>query len=250
MKRIIIMGATSGIGLRVAEIYAMAGWRVGVAGRKDEVMTRLKSRFPSNIEWKHIDVNEKSSSTRLLELIYALGGMDIYLHASGICIENQTLVTDQETTTLETNVVGFARMIVTAFKYFRDRCGGVGQIAAVTSIAGTKGIGELASYSASKKFQQTYLEALEQYSRMNGIAVSFTDLRPGWTRTPLISPDRIYPMTMETDKVAAEIVKGIMRRTRVKVIDRRWAALYHLWNIIPSCIWTRIPLRVSFESVK
>lgn len=250
MKRIVIMGATSGLGLKVAEIYALAGWRVGVAGRKEEVMMDLKRRFADRIEWRYIDITKRSATSELQDLIESLGGMDIYLHVSGICIENRSLVTDSEVKLLDTNVVGFARMIVTAFKYFRDHRDGKGQIAAVTSIAGTKGIGELASYSASKKFQQTYLDALEQYSRMNGMAVCFTDLRPGWTRTPLISSDRVYPMTMDADKVAVEIVRGIMHRKRVKVIDYRWAAIYHLWRLIPSWLWSRIPVRVSVKPEK
>ena len=69
MKHIVIMGATSGIGLRVAEIYATAGWRVGVAGRKDDVMKELQKRFPEKVEWEHIDVTHKSAVTKLEGLI-------------------------------------------------------------------------------------------------------------------------------------------------------------------------------------
>ena len=45
-KKIIIMGATSGLGLRLAEAYASLGWRVGVAGRKETPMKALKQMFP------------------------------------------------------------------------------------------------------------------------------------------------------------------------------------------------------------
>ena len=69
MKHIVIMGATSGIGLRVAEIYATAGWRVGVAGRKDDVMKELQKRFPEKVEWEHIDVTQKCAVTKLERLI-------------------------------------------------------------------------------------------------------------------------------------------------------------------------------------
>ena len=46
MKRIVITGATSGIGLRLAETYAAKGWRVGMAGRRDGAMKELKELFP------------------------------------------------------------------------------------------------------------------------------------------------------------------------------------------------------------
>jgi short-subunit dehydrogenase len=250
MKHIVIMGATSGIGLRVAEIYATAGWRVGVAGRKDDVMKELQKRFPKRIEWEHIDVTHKDSVMRLERLIKNLGGMDIYLHVSGIGYESTGLNTSEEVATAETNVVGFTRMIDTAFRYFRDKCAGVGHIAAITSIAGTKGIGELASYSSSKKYQQTYLTALEQLANMEGMQISFTDIRPGWIRTPLLKADREYPMTMELEEIMPAIIKALIRKSRVVVIDCRWRAAYYLWRLIPDCFWVKMPLRVSTSANK
>lgn len=245
MKHIVIMGATSGIGLRVAEIYATAGWRVGVAGRKDDVMKELQTRFPKQVEWEHIDITRKDSVTRLENLIKKLGGMDIYFHVSGIGFQNPAVITDEEVATVETNVVGFTRMIDTAFRYFRDVNSRKGHIAAVTSIAGTKGIGELASYSSSKKFQQTYLQALEQLSHMQELDIKFTDIRPGWIRTPLLDPDREYPMTMELEGVVPQIIRALINKTRMVVIDRRWAVGYQLWRMIPERLWANMDIHVS-----
>lgn len=244
------MGATSGIGLRVAEIYATAGWRVGVAGRRDEVMKELQSRFPEKIEWEHIDVTHKDATTRFERLIKKLGGMDIYFHVSGVGFENPALVADEDLTTAETNVVGFTRMVDAAFRYFRDINSRKGHIAAVTSIAGTKGIGELASYSASKKYQQTYLNALEQLANMQGIDVKFTDIRPGWIRTPLLDPDREYPMTMDLEAILPQIIKALIRKMRMVVIDGRWAAGYRLWKLIPDRAWAKMDIHVSSPANK
>lgn len=238
------MGATSGIGLRVAEIFAKAGWLVGAAGRKEKVMRKLQSDFPDRIRYAQIDINATDAPSRLRDLIARLGGMDIYFHISGIGYENETLITDHDTATAQTNVVGFTRMIDTAFRHFRSH-GKRGRIAAVTSVAGTKGIGQLASYSASKKYQQTYLTALDQLARMQGLDISFTDIRPGWIRTPLLNPDRIYPMTMTLDHAVAGIIRAVIARKRVCVVDWRWDIAVRLWSLIPDCIWERIPLQVS-----
>lgn len=238
------MGATSGIGLRVAEIFAKAGWLVGAAGRKEKVMRKLQSDFPDRIRYAQIDINATDAPSRLRDLIARLGGMDIYFHISGIGYENEALITDHDTATAQTNVVGFTRMIDTAFRHFRSH-GKRGRIAAVTSVAGTKGIGQLASYSASKKYQQTYLTALDQLARMQGLDISFTDIRPGWIRTPLLNPDRIYPMTMTLDHAVAGIIRAVIARKRVCVVDWRWDIAVRLWSLIPDCIWKRIPLQVS-----
>lgn len=245
MKHIIIMGATSGIGLRVAEMYARAGWRVGAAGRKENVLKELKQKFPEQVEWERIDVTADDASLRLGQLIHKTGGMNIYLHVSGIGFENNRLIAEEELSTLQTNVIGFARMVGTAFRHFRDKCGGKGQIAAITSVAGTNGIGELASYSSSKRFQQTYLTALEQLSNMQGMNMTFTDIRPGWVRTPLLKPDRKYPFTMELDEVAPLVVRAIRTKRRVVVIDWRWNIGYQLWRLIPNCLWVKLDVPVS-----
>lgn len=248
MKRIVIMGATSGIGLRVAEIFAKAGWLVGIAGRKEKVMRKLQSEYPDRIRYGQINVNDADAGTRLRDLISRLGGMDIYFHVSGICYENEALVTDHDTATAETNVVGFTRMVDTAFRYFRSH-GKHGRIAAITSVAGTNGIGELASYSASKKYQQTYLTALDQLSRMQGLDISFTDIRPGWIDTPLLIPDRIYPMSMSLDYAVVRIIRAIIARKRVCVVDWRWDLLVGAWKLIPDRLWERLPIHVSVSSV-
>ncbi len=244
MKRIVIVGATSGIGLKVAQIYAAAGWKVGIAGRSEDRLKELASRYPGCVEWERIDVTSEEVITRLHSLIAKLGGMDIYFHSSGIFYQNPSLDPAKEIATVQTNVEGFTRLITAAFRYFREN-GGRGQIAAITSVAGTKGIGEAAAYSASKRYQQNYLEALEQLATIQKLAIRFTDIRPGWTRTPLLEAGRNYPMSMDLDRVAALTVRAIRTRKRVAVIDLRWSLLTTLWRLLPSSLWTKLPLHLS-----
>ena len=241
------MGATSGIGLRVAEIFAKAGWLVGAAGRKEKVLRKLQSDYPEKIRYAQINIDDTDAPNRMRDLINRLGGMDIYFHVAGIGYENEALVTEHDTATAQTNVVGFTRMIDTAFRYFRSH-GRRGRIAAVTSVAGTNGIGELASYSASKKYQQTYLTALDQLARMQGLDISFTDIRPGWIRTPLLNPDRIYPMTMTLDHAVVGIVRAIIARKRVCIVDWRWNLLVRAWSLLPDRLWELLPIRVSTQA--
>ena len=47
MKRAIIIGATSGIGLEVARIWAARGWRLGIAGRREETLLRFQASYPA-----------------------------------------------------------------------------------------------------------------------------------------------------------------------------------------------------------
>lgn len=245
MKKIFIMGATSGIGLAVAERLAGEGHAIGVAGRKDDVMKDLAARYPGRISWEHIDITKDDATDRMRALIKKMGGMDVYFHISGIGYENDNLLPSKEIATMQTNVVGFTRMVDAAFRYFRDKCGGKGQIAAITSVAGTNGLGHIAAYSASKKFQQTYLRALNQLATIQKLDIRFTDIRPGWIRTPLLDPHENYPMLMQLSYAVPRIMRALRRRARVAVIDWRWNILVGLWRLVPNALWVKIPMPIN-----
>lgn len=247
MKRIVIMGATSGIGLAVAQKMAAKGHKVGVAGRKVKVLRELKKEFPENIEWEEIDITKDDAPEKLHKLIDKLGGMDTYFHIAGVYFNNPELDLDEEMTTLQTNAVGFARMTSTAYKYFRDTKR-EGHIAAITSVAGTRGMGPLASYSSTKKFGQTYLEALQQLAHLQHLKIKFTDIRPGWIRTPLMSADQEYPITMKLSYAGPLIIKALGRRRSAVYVDWRWEALIRLCQLIPRCLWVRFPFFVSWPA--
>lgn len=244
MKRIVLMGATSGIGLALAERLAADGHRIGVAGRKTEVMRELQKRYPEQIVYSRIDVTDAEAPRKLHDLIERLGGMDVYFHIAGIGFSNEALETDRELLTMQTNVVGFTRMVDTAFRYFRDH-GGRGHIGAITSVAGTKGIAQIAAYSASKRFQQTYLTALEQLARRQRLQIRFTDIRPGWIRTPLLDADQEYPMSMTLGYAVPRIHRAMVSGRRLATVDWRWRLLTAVWRMIPDALWVRMRIPIS-----
>lgn len=238
-KKIIIMGATSGIGLEVARLFHQQGHIIAIAGRRMDNLQRISTEL-ANCPYAQIDVTDTQAPTRLQELIEDLGGMDIYLHVSGIGKQNRQLDTDVELATVETNALGFTRLVNHAWHYFRTQ--GSGHIAAVSSIAGTKGLGAAPSYSATKRYCNTYLEALAQLANMQGLNIHFTDIRPGFVNTELLSSSFYYPMMMQPVPVAHQIVKGILSRKRTVTIDWRFRLLVFFWRLIPSCLWVRLKI--------
>ena len=236
-KKIIIMGATSGIGLEVARLFHQQGHIIAIAGRRMDNLQRISTEL-ANCPYAQIDVTDTQAPTRLQELIEGLGGMDIYLHVSGIGKQNRQLDTDVELATVETNALGFTRQVNHAWHYFRTQ--GSGHIAAVSSIAGTKGLGAAPSYSATKRYCNTYLEALAQLANMQGLNIHFTDIRPGFVNTELLASSFHYPMMMQPVPVAHQIVNGILSRKRTVTIDWRFHLLVFFWRLIPSCLWVRL----------
>ncbi|MBQ8463980.1 MAG: SDR family NAD(P)-dependent oxidoreductase [Prevotella sp.] len=234
-KKAIVVGASSGIGLEVAKMLMEQGWTVGVAARRVEL---LQSIGAAALE--RIDVTTDDATDGLQRLIGQLGGMDLFFYASGIGKQNRELAEDIELATLQTNGVGFTRMVGEAYRYFAKQ--GCGHIAAITSIAGTKGLGPAPSYSATKAMQNVYLQALEQLARARGLDIRFTDIRPGFVDTALLSGDYRYPMMLRPEKVAKEIVCAINHHKHIRVIDWKYRILTAVWRRIPRWIWRRIRL--------
>lgn len=239
-KKIIIIGATSGIGREVANIYIAQGWKVGVAGRRAHELETLRQTSPSQVFTQVLDVTNEDAPQKLQALIEQVGGMDIFLLSSGIGKQNYNLQTEIELATAATNVEGFIRMTNAAYHYFEQQ--GHGHLAVISSIAGTKGLGAAAAYSATKRFQSTYMEALEQLARMNKQNISFTDIRPGFVATPLLKDDS-YPMLMKATNVAKQIVKAISKKKRIAIIDWKYRILVSFWKLIPQWIWLCLPVK-------
>lgn len=240
MERIVIIGATDGIGREVARRYIAAGWRVGIAGRRTERLEELRRTAPERIASETIDVTQPDAPERLARLVERLGGCDLLLHCAGIGYYNPQLDPERELDTVQTNVAGFTRIATAAFDHFRRQGGG--HLAVITSIAGTRGLGAAAAYSASKRYQSTYLDALAQLSRMTGANVRITDIRPGFVATALLREGK-YPMLMQPGRVADRIVGALARKRRRIVIDRRYALLVALWRAVPQWLWERLAIR-------
>ena len=235
MSKAIIVGASSGIGLEVARLFIQRGWTVGVAARRLDLLQTIGA---ADVE--QIDVTSADAPDKLMQLVERLGGLDLFFYASGIGKQNRELTPDIELATVETNGLGFTRMIGCAYRYFAQQ--GRGHIAAITSIAGTKGLGPAPAYSATKAMQNVYLQALEQQANARKLDIRFTDIRPGFVDTALLSGTFHYPMMLKPQAVAREIVSAIEHHKHIRVIDWKYRILTAVWRRIPRCIWRRIKL--------
>lgn len=234
-KKAIVIGASSGIGREVAKLLLNEGYRLGVAARREARLLELKRGVEDQVEVMPIDVTGDDAGSKLRQLIELLGGMDLFFYASGIGKQNRELEEDIEIQTVKTNGLGFMRLIGEAYRYFAEQ--GKGHIVAITSIAGTKGLGPAPSYSATKAMQNVYLQALEQQANSRGLNIHFTDIRPGFVDTDLLKGDYQYPMLLKPHAVACEIVSSIHSKKHIHVIDWRYSILTAIWRRIPRFVW-------------
>lgn len=238
-------------------MLAANGYEVGIAGRREERLVQMAQATPGIVTHRQIDVTKEDAPTELYKLIEELGGMDLYFHSSGIGWENVALDADKELKTVETNGVGFVRMVSAAYNWFaeqradetKQRAEGDEQrasdkerkarIACITSIARTRGLGAAPAYSATKRMQAHYLECLSQQARMRHLNIGITDIRPGFVATDLIAGSH-FPLQLKAEDVARTIVRAIERGSEVVTIDWRYRLLVAAWQLIPRWLWVRL----------
>ncbi len=244
MKKAIIIGATSGIGQAVMLELTRRGWEVGIACRRQEQLIELQRTNLNVIATQRIDITHPDAADQLHTLIGKMGGdIDLYFHSSGIGYQNPSLDIEKELRTVETNALGFTRMVTAAYHYFLQHPERQGHIAVISSIAGTRPLGAAPAYSATKRYINHYMDCLRQLLHIQGVRhLCLTDIRPGFVRTPLLTDGGNYPMQLDVNQVAKEIVDGLERRKSVITVDWKYRLLVFFWRLIPRFIWLRLKI--------
>lgn len=238
--KIVITGASSGLGFETAKLFISAGWKVAVCARRVDRLKPLTELKPDNVTAYQLDICNDSSPTVLQQILQEGEKTDVYFHVAGIGSHNRDLDIDKEINTLNTNALGFVKCIDTAYNYFKTVGGG--HIAAISSIAGTKGLSAAPSYSATKRMQWTYLQCLAQLSHSSGAGIKITDIRPGFVKTDLLDKNKDYPLLLKPPYAAKIIYKAIIKKKRVKIIDWKYSVLVFFWKLIPDFVWERLKI--------
>lgn len=242
MKKVIVIGATSGLGQELAKMFVRDGHIVGVTGRREERLLKFKEDFESSISerifFQKMDINSSEAPDELLDLINRMGGVDYFINAAGIGHQNPNTDINIELNTIRTNVLGFTQMIDTAFNYMKNNGGG--HIGFISSVASVRGLGVATAYSASKKFQSTYAQALMQLSNMKHFDIGFTEILPGFVKTDILDSNKKYPLLMNREYAAKKIFRALVEKKRRKIIDWKFAILVGIWRCIPNFIWERL----------
>jgi short-subunit dehydrogenase len=234
-KKIIIVGATSGIGKEIAIQYAMKGCIVGVTGRRNELLNELKEKFPSQIFAQCFDVRDEKNILHLQQLIDAMNGVDIFIYNAGYGEPSETLNPEIEKLVYETNVKGFVDLTSFIFNFFVQQ--GYGHIAATSSIASIKGLSLAPAYSASKAFMSNYMESLHMKAKKMKAKIYITDIQPGFVKTKEAKNKQFWEASPQ--KAARQITAAIEAKKWRIYITKRWWLIAQLMKHVPSSLYHR-----------
>ncbi len=119
MKKAIIIGATSGIGKELAKLLVDNNYKVGITGRRTELLNELKETNPNSFLPKTFDVvDTKTSIEKLEELITELDGLDLMILSLGTGDINTNLDFEIDRKVIDVNVIGFTNIIDWGYNYF------------------------------------------------------------------------------------------------------------------------------------
>lgn len=181
----LVTGATSGIGVVIAEQLVAAGFRVAVSGRSAERGEAVAASLGDAALFVQADLTAPGSAAELVaRATGALGRLDVLVNNAAIDHTGDLLEVGEEEVreTFETNTFAPMQLLIAAARVMRDQGDG-GAIINITSRLASIGVPTMGVYSASKGAMLAFTKAaaidLARYGiRVNAVA-------PGMTRTPL-----------------------------------------------------------------
>lgn len=238
-KKIIIIGATSGIGEELVRQCVEKEYHVGGTGRRVERLENLKRELGNYFYFTRMDVTDHDVSKRQLhQLIDELGGMDIIVLNAGISNYPASSITAMEQKVVDVNVSGFVQLFGEAFQYFRKQ--GYGQIVGVSSIASLFGSSRSAPYSSSKAFISTYMQAYRQRCNKIDADITITDIKPGFVKSEMTEGKKGLFWVGETNKAVKQMLKDIEKKKSQSYVTRRWRFIAWLLKLTPNWVLDRI----------
>lgn len=235
--KVIIVGATSGIGRALAIRMSNAGYTIGITGRREELLDSLAAELSGECFKSVFDVADMhAAETAFNKLLADMGSVDIVVYNAGVGSLDLELPLAKDLHTIAVNVTGFTVVVNSAFQYFRNRR--KGHIVGISSVAALRG-GKAAAYHASKAYMSSYLEGLALVSAAQNLHLSVTDVRPGFVDTAMIQAADLF-WVAPVDKAAAQIFTAIEQKRRCVYVTKRWRMLAILLPLLPFSLLRRI----------
>ena len=235
---IVIIGATSGIGKALFEKYARGDNRIGIVGRRANLLDELCQKYPSKT------ITAKADITNLEEIEQAINALhkeleyiDLAIVCSGIGDINATLEYNVERLTIDTNITAWTYVINIFYHIFVQQ--GHGHLVAITSAGGLRGEPMAPAYSASKAYQINYMEALRKKAYKSGSQIYVTDIRPGLVNTAMAKGEGLF-WVMPVEKVANQIITAIHKNKNKVYVTKRWHILAIINKNLPFALYKRM----------
>lgn len=239
-RSVVIAGASEGIGASMALWFASQGLSVGLLARNEarllEVSRQCRDLGAPSVHHRAVDVTRSQElRTALAKLDSHLDGVDVFVANAGSGYMSDPHC-DEGQLACELIALNLSAAI-DSIEFMKPRMverGGI--IAAVTSVAGARGLPATPVYCATKAGLGTYLEALRIQLRPHGVSV--VELAPGFVDTRLTrAVSHPMPFLLDAKQAGQLLARAVLRRSRRYVAPWPFRAVYLLLRYTPGPIY-------------
>ncbi len=250
-KIVFLTGASSGIGEGLALALAKRGATLGLVARREDLLHKLERECEKAGGRTRIfacDVMDEDAVTKAAsELVFEFGRIDILIANAGIAgndAETRALRPASVKKVIDTNLLGAVNAVHAVLPQMLER--GSGQLVAISSLAGFRGLPRSAAYSASKAGMTAFFESVRLDTKHLGIDV--TIIQPGFIRTPLTSGrTHKMPFLMELGDAIPHFIKAIEKKKRFAAFPWQLATIVRAGKFMPSWLYDRIAGRARYR---
>ena len=250
-KTIFLTGASSGIGEGLALALAKKGAVLGLVARREGLLRELaeKCERAGGIARAYpADVTDPSSVEEAFqEFVHEFATIDILIANAGIGGNDESTRTYHPPSVkkvIDVNLIGAVNAVHAVLPKMLEQ--GHGQLVAISSLAGFRGLPRSAAYSASKAGMTAFFESVRLDVKEKGIAV--TIIQPGFIKTPLTAGrHNRMPFLMELDDAIPHFIKAIEKRKKFAAFPWQLATIVRAGRYMPAWLYDKMAGRARFR---
>ncbi|HET7711325.1 MAG TPA: SDR family NAD(P)-dependent oxidoreductase [Thermoanaerobaculia bacterium] len=240
MKRAVITGASSGIGLALARELSQRGYAVALLARRGDLLDQLAKELPHTVAIV-CDVTDRESVERSVRQAEESlgGGFEVAVANAGVGIPTWAAEfnTEDADRVIRVNLLGMIYLFGAVIPGMVERR--AGRFAGIASIAGLRGLPSASAYSASKAGMQAFLEASRVELAPFGVAV--TIVNPGFIQTAMVEKYRSrLPFLMQVGPAARKIADGIEGGQREVEFPFPMSMAMRTARLLPNALYDRL----------
>ncbi|WP_193170648.1 SDR family NAD(P)-dependent oxidoreductase [Nisaea nitritireducens] len=238
-KCVWITGASSGIGLALAERMMRDGWIVAGSARSEAALNDLAEKHEGRFFAYPLDVTHESAAVDTVARIREeRGGLDMAVFAAGthIPVEIEDFRRETFKSLIDINLMGVVNCLAAIVPGFI--AARAGHVAVVSSVAGYGGLPTASAYGATKAALINMTEALKPDFDRNGVKLQL--VCPGFVRTPLTDKNPFpMPFLMEPEDAAEAFYRGLQSDRFEISFPRVFAIMLRCLNALPYSLYFR-----------
>jgi NAD(P)-dependent dehydrogenase (short-subunit alcohol dehydrogenase family) len=238
--KVVVSGASSGLGLSLTRHYLLQGAKVAVLARRVELLQEIATEFPEQVFCYAVDVRDSAAVQQAAEdFIERAGVPDIVIASAGVSVGTLTEYAediDAFQQVMDVNVLGMVKTFQPFVAAMREAHSG--KLVGIASVAGFRGLPGASAYSASKAAVISHLESLRV--ELHGSGVKVVTICPGYIKTPMTKGNP-YPMPfiLDADEAARRMARVIERGTAFAVVPWQMGVVGWLLKRLPSWLYQR-----------